>query len=125
MEFRNLTDPATEAFLSGLIASGRTVPFIGTGFTRGERAKARRVPDGREWMKIMRQQIADSSASFKPTASQLNNYDFQRLSDVYFRDDIVDLQKIKTTLDQYFADVKIETPSNYHFSPSHGHTFIP
>lgn len=115
MEIRHLQDPATEAFLSGLIASGRTVPFIGTGFTRGERAKARLVPDGREWMAIMRQQIAASTKAFKPTDEQLGRYDFQKLSDVYFRDDIVELQQIKTTLDQYFSGVNITTQSKLAF----------
>lgn len=115
MEIRHLKDPATEAFLSGLIASNRTVPFIGTGFTRGERAKARAVPDGREWMAIMRQQIGASSKTFKPTDEQLSRYDFQKLSDVYFRDDIVELQQIKTTLDQHFSGVNISTPSKLAF----------
>lgn len=115
MEVRHLKDTATEAFLSGLIASGRTVPFIGTGFTRGERAKAKLVPDGREWMGIMRQQIAESPKTFKPTPEQLDKYDFQKLSDVYFRDDIVELQTIKTTLDQCFSGVTIKTPSKLNF----------
>jgi len=115
MEYRYLDNPDTEDFLSGLIASGRTVPFIGTGFTRGERAKARLVPDGREWMEIMRQQITESPVAFKPTAENLEKYDFQKLSDRYFRDEIVELSKIKNTLDQYFSDVKISTQSKLSF----------
>lgn len=115
MEFRYLKDPSTEAFLSGLIASGRTVPFIGTGFTRGERAKARLVPDGQEWMTIMREQILASPASFKPTVEQLGKYDFQKLSDVYFRSDIIELNQIKNTLDQCFSCVNITTPSKLAF----------
>jgi len=115
MEFRHLEDPATEAFLRGVIASGRTVPFIGTGFTRGERAKSKMVPDGREWMAIMRQQIEASSAKFKPTSEQLAKYDFQKLSDVYFRDDIVDLEQVKSTLDGYFSNVRIATGSKLSF----------
>ncbi|MGE6661079.1 SIR2 family protein [Pseudomonas sp. NPDC077408] len=115
MEFRNLEDPATEAFLRGVIASGRTVPFIGTGFTRGERARAKLVPDGREWMAIMRQQIGASSAPFKPTKEQLDKYDFQKLSDVYFRDDIVGLDQIKSTLDGCFSGVRIATSSKLSF----------
>ena len=75
MEIRNLNDHATETFLNGLIASGRNVPFIGTGFTRGERAKARVVPDGKEWMSIMRQQVSESTVELKPTADQLNKYE--------------------------------------------------
>ncbi|MDS9873567.1 SIR2 family protein [Pseudomonas protegens] len=115
MEIRYLDDANTDSFLKGLIAAGRSVPFIGTGFTRGERAKGNTVPDGKGWMEIMRAQIAQSKVTRKPSESRLKEYSFQELSDIYFGDDIVDLNIIKTTLDNNFSSVKITTPSKLSF----------
>lgn len=115
MEYRHLEDKETEDFLLDLVSSGRNIPFIGTGFTRGERAKRNRVPDGKEWMEIMRSQIMASQAQLKPSSERLKEYNFQDLSDIYFGDDIVPLNTIKTTLDEYFSEVKISTPSKTRF----------
>ncbi|WP_337057669.1 SIR2 family protein [Pseudomonas sp. USHLN015] len=115
MKYRQLEDKETEDFLLNLISSGRNIPFIGTGFTRGEKAKTKKVPDGREWMKIMQAQISASKAEMKPSAERLKTYNFQDLSDIYFGDEIVPLNTIKITLDEHFSGVKISTPSKITF----------
>lgn len=66
-------------------------------------------------MQIMRQQIISSSANEKPTSSELDSYKFQELSDIYFQENIVPLEQIKQTLDDYFSNVKIANPAKKAF----------
>ncbi|HEX8588469.1 SIR2 family protein [Pseudomonas sp.] len=117
MNIINLQDPGAEAFLQGLIASERNVPFIGTGFTRGERASSKAVPNGDEWMAIMARQISLSKVSddLKPSSEELKKYNFQDLSDVYFGEEIIPLPEIKSTLAAYFSGVRFSNQAKKSF----------
>lgn len=117
MNIINLQDDGAGAFLQGLISSERNVPFIGTGFTRGERASSKPVPSGYEWMQIMARQIESSKVpeDEKPTAEELKKYSFQGLSDVYFGEEIISLSEIKGTLGAYFSGVRLSSPAKKSF----------
>lgn len=115
MNIRYLDKKETVDFLRSIIASKRNVPFIGTGFTCGERARTRAVPNGYDWMCIMREQIKSSPLTMKPSGEELDSYKFQDLSDIYFREDIVPLDKIKETLDGCFSTVNISSQTKKSF----------
>ncbi len=115
MNIRFLDDKNSKDFLRGIIAAECTVPFIGSGFTCGEKSRNKLVPNGTEWMNIMRKQITSSPVIEKPTSSELEHYKFQELSDIYLQDEIVSLGTIKKTLDEYFSNVKICNPAKTAF----------
>lgn len=115
MNIRYLDEKESIDFLRSIIASKRNVPFIGTGFTYGEMAKTKTVPNGSDWMCIMRDQISSSPLTMKPTDEELHAYKFQELSDIYFQEDIVPLDQIKKTLDDCFTNVNISSPTKNAF----------
>ena len=117
MNVYNLQNDDAVAFLQGLISSERNIPFIGTGFTRGERASKKTVPSGLEWMEIMARQISDSTVDpeCRPTDAELQKYNFQELSDIYFGDNIIPLDEIKSSLSAYFSGVRINNPAKKSF----------
>lgn len=108
-------ETGTKSFLEGVLRVDQSVPFIGTGFTAGERARKGIVPFGGEWMQIMRDQIKASHVLEKPSDKELESFDFQALSDVYFREDIVDLDTIKDTINNLFTSVSLSIPSKLEF----------
>ena len=58
-------------------------------------------------MQVMRDAINDSPTSDKPESSSLEKYSFQQLADEYFREPIVDIEKIKSTLLNRFTGVSL------------------
>ncbi|HDU2984815.1 TPA: hypothetical protein RFJ43_004088, partial [Klebsiella pneumoniae subsp. pneumoniae] len=100
---RNFDDHETQQFLRGILIQDSCVPFLGAGFTRGEKARHKAVPGGGEWMEIMRQQIKKSPVTEKPSDEELKNFNFQELSDIYFRDKIVSLETIKSDVNNCFT----------------------
>lgn len=113
---RYLNEKETIDFLRSIIASKKNVPFIGSGFTCGESAKKTTVPNGNQWMEIMRMQILSAPSGVKkPNENELNKCSFQELSDIYFKEDIVPLVQIKKTLDDHFTNVTISSPTKKAF----------
>ncbi|HDR9156051.1 TPA: SIR2 family protein [Burkholderia vietnamiensis] len=115
MNRRDLQDQETINFLRSVLSSQKCVPFIGTGFTANERAAKNAVPNGTDWMGIMAAQINAAATKHKPTETEIKRYSFQDLSDVYFREKIVEFDKIKETLNDYFSNVKIENEAKKAF----------
>lgn len=111
----SLSDPSGKDFLRALLLTGRCIPFIGAGFTAGEQAFKEKVPSGDEFMTMMRKAINDSPTPDKPTPSSLDRYNFQQLADEYFREPIVPLDQIKTTLRDYFTQVPITSEAKKDF----------
>ncbi|HEM8800268.1 TPA: SIR2 family protein [Klebsiella michiganensis] len=112
---RNFEDQETQQFLRGILNQDSCVPFLGAGFTRGEKARHKAVPGGGEWMDLMRQQIRKSPVTEKPSDDELNKFSFQEISDIYFRGKIVSLETIKSDVNSYFTNVKIEDESKVNF----------
>lgn len=112
---RNFEDHETQQFLRGILIQDSCVPFLGAGFTRGEKARHKVVPGGGEWMEIMRQQIKKSPVTEKPSDDELKKFSFQELSDIYFREKIVSLETIKSDVNNCFTDVKIDNESKLNF----------
>lgn len=112
---RNFEDQETQQFLRGILSQNSCVPFLGAGFTRGEKARHKVVPGGGDWMELMRQQITNSPAAEKPSDDELKKFSFQELSDIYFREKIVSLETIKSDVNSCFTDVKIEDESKLNF----------
>ncbi len=112
---RHFEDEATQKFLRGILKKDQSIPFLGTGFTAGERSRGGVVPFGKEWMEIMRSQIRAASVSDKPSDEELEGYGFQELSDIYFREEVVDLDKIKDTINAVFTKVNISSAAKKEF----------
>jgi hypothetical protein len=102
-----LSEAAGQDFLRGILKTGKCIPLIGAGFTAGETAHRGKVPSGAEFMLTMRNAINASPTADKPSASSLDGYSFQKLADEYFREPIVDLAQIKSTLRDQFTGVSI------------------
>lgn len=115
MNHRDLQDQETINFLRSVLSSQKCVPFIGTGFTANERAAKNAVPNGTDWMGIMAAQINAAVTKHKPTEAEIKRYSFQDLSDVYFREKIVEFDKIKETLNDYFSNVQIKNEAKKAF----------
>ena len=114
-QVRSLESAETQSFLRSILRQDTCVPFLGAGFTRGEKARSAAVPGGNEWMEIMRSQISEAHTPHKPSESELIAADFQELSDIYFRDDIVPLEVIKATVNSKFTNVDIKDASKKRF----------
>jgi len=112
---RNLIDSETQRFLKGILEPERCVPFLGAGFTAGERSRSGHVPSGTAWLKLMRSQVSDADSPEKPTATELAGYSFQELSDIYFREEIVPLSQIKDTINAHFTNVRISDRAKLDF----------
>ena len=104
---RRLIDPETHKFLKGIIEPEHCVPFLGAGFTAGERSRGGHVPSGASWLSIMRSQVTNAAAPEKPSEEEFAGYSFQELSDIYFREEIVPLSQIKDTINANFTNVRI------------------
>lgn len=115
LNIRHLNAPDTQAFLRGILDTQRCVPFLGAGFTAGEKSRGGRVPSGDAWLQVMKQQIASAPTSDKPSSAELNSYGFQATADIYFREDIVPLELIKATVNERFTDVRIRDQSKLEF----------
>lgn len=114
-EILRLSDDRGKAFLRGLLLTGRCVPFIGAGFTAGERSHGGTVPDGTEFAEVMRKAIASAAVSEKPSDEALEKYSFQELADEYFREPIVPEENIKQTLRASFTEVSIASEAKRSF----------
>jgi len=114
-KIRSFEDLETKTFLEGIVRVEHSVPFLGAGFTGGERARGGLVPFGGEWLDIMRKQITAAEAVEKPSAEELAKMSFQDVSDVYFSYDIVPIPLIKETLDSSFSDVHISHSAKLEF----------
>ncbi len=112
---RDFDDVATQEFLRGILRTEQCVPFIGTGFTAGEKTRGATVPFGSQWMETMREQILAAEAEDKPGREEIGEYSFQELSDAYFRKEIVPLKLIKETLNKYFTKTDILDPAKKEF----------
>lgn len=115
LPIRQFSESETKEFLRSLLNTGQCIPFIGTGFTGGERAFDRLVPNGLQFMEIMRNSINDALTTEKPSSESLKNYSFQDLSDEYFREPIVEEITVKNTLKSCFTRVRIESESKKSF----------
>ena len=111
----HLSETSGKDFLRGLLLTGQCIPFIGAGFTAGERAYRGQVPGGSEFMNMMRGAINAASTTEKPDASSLENYTFQQLADEYFREPIVPQSEIKSTLRDRFTGVSITSEAKKDF----------
>lgn len=111
----SLSDISGKDFLRGLLLTGRCIPFIGAGFTAGEQALNGKVPSGAEFMEMMRTAISNAPTLEKPSPSSLDRYSFQQLADEYFREQIVPLDQIKTTLRDHFTRVPITSEAKKDF----------
>lgn len=103
---RNFEDQETHTFLRTVIKATTSVPFIGTGFTGGERASGTTVPMGDAWLKLMKEDIL-LHASGSPSAADLDQMDFNEVSDLYFSWPIVPISDIKQRLSDNFFHVDI------------------
>ncbi|MFW5404076.1 SIR2 family protein [Pectobacterium carotovorum] len=112
---RIFEDQETQQFLRGILNQDSCVPFLGAGFTLGEKSRHKVVPGGDDWMELMRQQIKKSPVLEKPSEDELNKFSFQALSDIYFREKIVSLEEIKSDVNDCFTNVKIEDESKLNF----------
>lgn len=112
---RKLIDTETHSFLKGILDPERCVPFLGAGFTAGERSRGGHVPSGARWLDIMRSQVSSATALEKPTEEEVVGYSFQELSDIYFREEIVPLSQIKDTINANFTDVRISDKAKLDF----------
>ena len=110
-----LSEGSGKDFLRGLLLTGRCIPFLGAGFTAGEPAHRGRVPSGAEFMQVMRNAINASPTPDKPAASSLEQYGFQQLADEYFREPIVDIEDIKSTLRNRFTSVSLTSEAKKDF----------
>jgi len=114
-QVRYLDEPDTQNFLRSILRQDSCVPFFGAGFTRGERARGKAVPGGEEWLSLMREQINSSDAVEKPSAEELGSSSFQEISDIYFRENIVPLERIKSSVDICFTKVNIQDEAKLRF----------
>lgn len=114
-KIRHFDEDATKAFLKGAIRLTNSVPFLGAGFSAGERSRVNPVPFGSEWLRTMRSQILASGSDDKPTEDELGRMSFQDVADVYFFDEFVPLDEVKHTLDSYFSKVVIGNASKLRF----------
>ncbi|VFS56736.1 Uncharacterised protein [Leminorella grimontii] len=112
---RIFEEQETQQFLRAILNQNTCIPFLGAGFTRGERARNKKVPGGADWMELMRRQIKDSPAADKPSDDELNGFSFQELSDIYFREKIVSLDSIKSDVNDCFTRVDITDESKLNF----------
>ena len=110
-----LSEGPGKDLLRGLLLTGRCIPFLGAGFTAGEPAYRGCVPSGTAFMNVMRNAINASPTSEKPDPSSLERYNFQQLADEYFREPIVDLDDIKTTLRNLFTCVSLTSETKKDF----------
>jgi len=105
----------TQNFLRSVLRQDACVPFLGAGFTRGEKSRSASVPGGAEWMRKMREQIKAVPIAEKPSDDELDKFEFQELSDIYFRENIVPLDSIKACVDECFTKVDIEDGAKLRF----------
>jgi hypothetical protein len=110
-----LSDTAGKDFLRGLLLTGRCIPFMGAGFTAGDPSLKGTVPGGGQFLSMMRSAINASPTPDKPSAASLEHYTFQQVADEYFREPIVPLDQIKTTLRDCFTGVSIGTEAKKAF----------
>lgn len=103
---RNFEDQETHSFLRTVIKATTSVPFIGTGFTGGERASGTCVPMGGAWLALMKEDIL-LHAKGSPSAADLDAMDFNEVSDLYFSWPIVPISDIKQRLSDNFFHVDI------------------
>lgn len=114
-EVRAIESPETQSFLRSVLRQDTCVPFLGAGFTRGEKARAAKVPGGAGWMTMMREQIKAMPVAEKPSNDELDKFEFQELSDIYFRENIVPLESIKACVDACFTRVDIADAAKLRF----------
>lgn len=114
-EIRTMESPETQSFLRSVLRQDTCVPFLGAGFTRGEKARAGMVPGGAGWMTMMREQIKAVPGAEKPSDDELDKFEFQELSDIYFRENIVPLESIKARVDSFFTKVDIVDTAKLRF----------
>ncbi|MDB0568315.1 SIR2 family protein [Ralstonia solanacearum] len=110
-----MESPETQNFLRSVLRQDTCVPFLGAGFTRGEKARSAMVPGGAEWMTMMRDQIKAVPVAEKPSDDELGKFEFQELSDIYFRENIVPLESIKARVDSCFTKVDIADAAKLRF----------
>ena len=114
-EVRAIESPETQSFLRSVLRQDTCVPFLGAGFTRGEKARSAMVPGGAGWMTMMREQIKAMPVAEKPSDDELDKFEFQELSDIYFRENIVPLESIKACVDACFTKVDIADAAKLRF----------
>lgn len=114
-KIRTMDSPDTQSFLRSILRQDTCVPFLGAGFTRGEKARAARVPGGADWMTLMREQIQAAPVAEKPSDEELRQFEFQDLSDIYFGENIVPLERIKESVDARFTKVGITDEAKLRF----------
>ncbi|HSI48846.1 MAG TPA: SIR2 family protein [Ideonella sp.] len=110
-----LSDTNGKDFLRGLLLTGRCIPFIGAGFTAGDSSLRGTVPGGSQFLSMMRKAINATVTANKPSPESLEYYTFQQVADEYFREPIVPLDKIKTTLRDSFTGVSIASEAKKAF----------
>ena len=114
-EIRAMESLETQNFLRSVLRQDTCVPFLGAGFTRGEKARSATVPGGAEWMDMMRAQIKAAPTADKPSDDELEKFEFQELSDIYFRENIVPLDLIKESVNSCFTKVRISDAAKLRF----------
>lgn len=112
---RDFSDNETQSFLRGVFSTGRCVPFLGAGFTRGEPSKEGCVPDGNSWKGIMIDSIIDSNHPNSPSREDLEELNFQDLSEEFFHKEYVDIDIIKKIVEKEMSSVRIEDSGKKEF----------
>lgn len=97
-----------EESLPELIAEfnyGRLIPFIGTGFSQGEKSKSSTVPGSESFRGIMIEELCRSNHTF--SSGMFDGQDFFSISDLFHRN--VEPEKISEILDKFFTKVSLSS----------------
>lgn len=83
------------------------VPVLGAGFTRHEKTKkGTPVPDGEKFKIVMINELIKHQ-DLSSLQKELNLYNFNQVSNYFFNEEFVTLEKRKDILRTYFLDVKL------------------
>jgi len=93
--------------LLDLMIKKMLVPVLGAGFTRNEKTKKGvMVPDGEHFKIAMINELIKHQ-SLSSLQGELNQYNFNQVSNYFFNEEFVTLENRKEILRKYFLDVKL------------------
>ncbi|WP_044419346.1 SIR2 family protein [Halarcobacter anaerophilus] len=108
MEILSIDD--IRADLIEMIKKKSLIPIIGAGFTQGEfTQKNKNVPDGNQFQEIMIHEITkNSDFNSEEVKKELKTKNFNQISTYFFNNDVVNEDRRKEILQDYFLDVKLQ-----------------
>lgn len=83
IEFKKNAD--IEEIFQVALSRRNLVPIIGSGFTKGERARNKKVPDGKEFEIIMIEEICKNCSEFTEDDFKKENYKFSEVANEFFK----------------------------------------